>query len=266
MKFIRELRMGPPKSGKTVAVIGSYPKPMLVFLFDKGGLDVIPSKPSTGKLDMLLDVTFNDLTFIKPDEIIAYCKKKTEDLPKVTVVDFTLTRKLQMTEKFEPISDAAPYNAYYQAINYLVTIGCPWKTFVLDSVTTLCDTLMSLVAEKNTSWLSDARKWSPAVGGKVLQNVAVMANLNMHVVFIAHSHMEKNELTGDISIIPLGPNRLSEQIGSLVSQYIYATSETGSLEVWTKPKGNVKAIGIRWPSDLPTVVKADFKSIYGGEL
>jgi hypothetical protein len=266
MKHIRELRIGPPKSGKTVAVVGTYPKPMLVFLFDKGGLDVIPSTPTTDRAAIKLDVLFSDLVFIKPDELITYCKKPTADLPKVTVIDFTSHRKLQMTEKFEPIADSQAYMQYYQSINYLVTIGCPWKTFVMDSVTTLCDTLMSLVAEKNTSWLSDARKWSPAIGSKVLQNVAVMANLPLNTVFIAHSHMEKNELTGDISIIPLGPNRLSEQIGSLVSQYLYATNESGMLQVYTKPKGNVKAIGVRWPNNLPQVCGADFTSIYGKEL
>lgn len=266
MKYIRELRMGPPKSFKTGATVGTYPKPMLIFLFDKGGLDIIPSRPITTPGLVALDVIHSDLKFITPNELIPLCKLKPEDLPKVTVIDFTTQRKLQMTEKFEPIADSTAYQSFYQSINYLVTIGCPWKTFVLDSVTTLCDTLMSLVAEKNTSWLSDARKWSPAVGGKVLQNVAVMANLNLHTVFIAHSHMEKDEPTGAISIIPLGPNRLSEQIGSLVSQYLYATTESGKPEVYTRPKGNVKAIGCRWPTDIPTVCGADFKSIYGKEL
>jgi len=125
---------------------------------------------------------------------------------------------------------------------------------------------MSHVASTQASWLTDARKWSPAVGGKVLQHVSTMARLKAHCVFIAHSHMEKDEKSGEISILPLGPNRLSEQIGSLVSQYFYATVETGKAEIFTRPKGSVKAIGCRWPSDLATVCKADFKSIYGKEL
>jgi AAA domain len=267
MKYIRELRMGPPKAGKTVAVVGTYPKPMLVFQFDSGGTDVIPSTPVAAKAGTLaLDVTHSDIVKIQPSELAEWCKKKTEELPKVTLVDFAeQTRKLMVAE-FVPLADAKPYNSFYTAVNNLVTVGCPWKTFVLDSVTGLCDSLLSFVAEKQSAWLTDARKWSPAVGGKALQHVAVMTNLPVHCVFLAHSHMEKNELTGEISIIPLGPNRLAEQIGALVSQYLYATNETGKLQVYTKPKGNVKAIGCRWPSDIPAVCDADFKSIYGKEL
>ena len=267
MKYIRELRMGPPKSGKTVAVIGTYPKPMLVFQFDSGGTDVIPSSPVKPSDSILaLDVVHSDIKRIKPEELDAMCKLKTEDLPKVTLIDFTESAKKLMLDSFSPLADSKPYNAFYKAVNSLVNIGCPWKTFVLDSTTSLCDSLMSFVAEKQNSWLTDARKWSPAVGGKILQHVAVVTNLPIHCVFIAHSHMEKNELNGEITIIPLGPNRFSEQIGSLVSQYFYATNESGKLQVYTRPKGNVKAIGCRWPSDLPTVCGADFKSIYGKEI
>lgn len=269
-KLIRELRMGPPKSGKTIAVVGTYPKPLLVFLFDNGGVDVIPTNPATtppAKDRLPLEVSMKDVKYVTPNEFAGMCKLPPEQLPKITVVDFGSLRKMQMTEQFIPVADSAAYNAFYNCTNYLVQLGCPWKTIVVDSVTSLCDTLLSFVTEKQVSWLSDARKWSPAIGGKVLQNVATLCTLkNSHCVFIAHSHMEKNELDQNISIVPLGPSSLSEKIGGLVSQYLYATNESGKLEVYTSPKGNVKAIGCRWPSDLPVVCLADFKSIYGKEL
>lgn len=265
MKHIRELRIGPPKSGKTVSIVGTYPKPMLVFLFNKGELDVIPNRIITGRDFITLDITQSDIKYIKSDELIPYCRMKREELPKVICVDFTHSRKMQMTELFVPLADSKAYNDFYNAVNYLVTIGCPWQTFVLENITTLCDTLMSFVAEKQTSWLSDARKWSPAVGGKVMQHIAVMCNLPLHTVYIAHSHIDKDEKTDEVRVLPLAPGRLASQVGSLVSQYFYATAEDGTLKVWTKPKGIVKAIGCRWPAGLPQVVGADFKSIYGNE-
>lgn len=266
MKLIRELRMGPPKSAKTVAVVGTYPKPMLVFLFDKDGIDVIPSQPISDATMLKLDVTYKDVVEIPPMDLIKYCKMKPEELPKVTVIAFYKLNQLQMTDQFIPFAADNAYKEFVNCVNYLVAFGCPWKTYVLDSVTSLCDTMMSSIAKNQHSMLSDARKWSPAVGGKVLQHIGVLNNLPIHCVYIAHSHMEKNETTGDVSILPLGPNRFSEQVGAIVSQYFYATTESGSAKIWTKPKGNVKAIGCRWPSGLAQEVSADFKSIYGKEL
>lgn len=47
MKQIREIRWGPPKSFKTGAVAGTYPKPLLYFGFEEAGLDVIPMRTTT---------------------------------------------------------------------------------------------------------------------------------------------------------------------------------------------------------------------------
>lgn len=268
MKYIHELRIGSPKCGKTVSVVGTYPKPMLVFLFDPGGLDTIPStapaKPDPSRLT--LDITYRDITFIKPVEFAAYCKTPQSELPPVLAVDFTESAKKLMMEAFTPQINPRTYDDFYRCTNLLVTDGAPWKTFVLDSITSLRDALLSFVAAKQASWLTDPRKWSPAVGGKLLQHIAVLCNLDLHSVFLAHSHMEKDETTGAITILPLGPGGFAEQVGGIVSQYIYQTNETGKLEVYTRPKGSVRHIGCRWPSDLPAICGADFKSIYGKEL
>ena len=64
----------------------------------------------------------------------------------------------------------------------------------------------------------------------------------------------------------LDDHRFAEQVGGIVSQYFYASTETGKAEIWTKPSGNVKAIGCRWPSGLPGKLPADFMSIYGKEI
>lgn len=270
MKYIRELRMGPPKSGKTVAVVGTYPKPMLVFQFDTDGIDVIPSNPPT-KPDanrIALDITYKDITFIDAKDFPVWCAKQTvESISKVTLVNFASTVKREMSDTFTPIADNNPYNLFHRSVNALVRMPVlPWKTFVLDSTTALIDSLRSFITATNPTWNTDARKWSPAAGSKVLQHISVMNSLQMHCVYIAHSHVDKNETTGEVTERPLGPGGFASQCGGLVSQFIYATNETGKLEVYTRPKGNVKSIGCRWPSDLPAICGADFKSIYGKEL
>ena len=269
MKLIRELRMGAPKCGKTVAVLGTYPKPMLVFQFDTDGCDVIPATlpAAPNPKRITLDVTYKEIIKIKPEEFASWCAKPASELPKILVVDFAQSVRRQMTDQFTPVPDAAPYTKFYKCVNTLVaTKEIHWKTYVLDTCTTLIDSLKSFVSANNTSWLQDARKWSPAVGGKVLQHIAVLNSLPLHCVYLAHSQQDKNETTGEIKESPLGPGGFAAQVGSLVSQFLYATNESGTLQVWTSPKGNVKSIGCRWPSDLPQVCSADFKTIYGKEL
>ena len=267
MKLIRELRIGPPKSFKTGAVVGTYPKPMLVFLFDSNGLTIIPSKkepPMKGYID--IDIISDDLKEITFNDLITYCKMPQDKLPKVTYIDFNKLNKSGMTFEASPFPTDDAYRTFVDAVNFLVSIGCPWATYVFDSTTSFFDCMKSSMAKNQAKTLEDARKWSPAIGGKVCQHIGVLNKLKCHCVYLAHSHMEKNEISGDISVLPLGPASFAEQAPGLVDNYIYQTMETGEAQVWTRPSGNVKAIGMRWPSRLPGKVGADFKSIYGKEL
>ncbi len=268
MKLIRELRIGPPKSFKTGAVVGTYPYPMLVFNFDKDGLDIIPSRVLDKHPDLIkFNITQSDMVETTAKDLVKFCKMKPEELPKVLYINFWSLNKQEMTFEFVPFATDEAYRNFVDCVNYLMMFGCPWKTYVLDSVTSLCDSMMSSVSKNQTSMLSDARKWSPAIGGKVLQHMGVLNSLkNTHCVYLAHTHIDKNEKTGEISTLPLGPNRFAEQVGGIVSQYFYASTETGKAEIWTKPSGNVKAIGCRWPSGLPGKLPADFMSIYGKEI
>lgn len=271
MKYIHELRIGPPKCGKTIAVVGTYPKPMLVFLFDIGGLDVIPVKPPI-KPDaqrLEIDILHSDIQFIKAESLGEFCRKKPEELPKVVCVEFFDIKKNLMTEDFSPIADSRPYKLFYRAVNELVTFGCPWKTFVTDSITSLIDFMLQHISQANPNWNTNPMKWSPAAGSKILQHIAVINNLSTHSVFIGHSHTDRPEIENKEQAVvttPLGPKYFSERVGALVSQYLYATNQSGRLEVWTKPQKDVKAIGCRWPSELPAICGADFKSIYGKEV
>jgi hypothetical protein len=75
-KLIRELRWGPPKSFKTGAVTGTYPKPMLYLGFDVDGLSVIPSKNAIKGNDLVpFDVAFEDIVVCEPGKLSEWVKK-----------------------------------------------------------------------------------------------------------------------------------------------------------------------------------------------
>ena len=120
MKYIREGRMGPPFSFKTGAVVGTYPKPMLVFLFDEEGLSVIPSRnvPSVPG-NIPLDCVYEDITRIKPSEIGDYLLK--EPPTKITAVDFCDTIDKQMTTDLVPVKNRAPFDSFATMLNKIVT-------------------------------------------------------------------------------------------------------------------------------------------------
>jgi len=69
-KLIRELRMGPPKQFKTGAVVGTYPKPLLLCQFDRGGVDIVPPRAFVADKDSIpMDVCYEDIVFEKPGDM-----------------------------------------------------------------------------------------------------------------------------------------------------------------------------------------------------
>jgi hypothetical protein len=240
---------------------------MLVFLFDSNGLTIIPSKklpPTQGYIP--LDIVFDDIKEITFNDLPTYCKKKPEELPKVTYIDFDKLNKKEMTFEFSPFGASTAYQTFVDAVNFLVHLGCPWKTYVLDSTTSLIECMKSSMKLTNAKSLEDGRKWSPAAGDKCCQHIGVLNRLNCHCVYIAHSTVKEDEKTSDVSVVPLGPAAFAVKAPALVDNYLYQTMESGSAQVWTRPFANVKAIGCRWPSGLGVKIGADFKSIYGSEV
>ena len=252
IKLIRELRMGPPKCWKTGAVVGTYPRPLLVLNFDQEGLDVITEA----------------ITPISVVDFETVCKLPVDKQPPLSVVDFCDTQVKLMTEVYVPQGATKPFKEFVETVNRLVRVGCPWKTIVLDSASGLGDAILAHIAATNASSLASALKWAPMIGGKVHQCMGVMTSIQSHVVFIFHaSTPEKDETTQQVEITPLVASKWArDRVGSLVSQYFYQCIESGKPIIHTRDNGYVRGIGCRWPNGLAPKVGATFKDIYGKEL
>lgn len=255
-------------------VVGTYPKPMLVFMFDEGGLDSIPSKTLTLPPDYIrFDCVAEDIVWIKPEEIDKFLAVPTASLPKITAIDFNDTRIKQMDLTFKAIGNSEPMSKFMTVLNKLVTADgrtlrseLPWKTIVLDPVTGFSDIVLAHIAAFNSEALKDARQWASQIGDKVKQMVGVVTSLQAHVVIILHTQLDKNELTGTIIELPAIYGSYREKMGGGLSQLFYATKVNGKPVIYTTDQMFVRGIGARWPLGLKPIHEPDFKSIYGKEL
>ena len=247
MKYIREGRFGMPKQYKTGAVVETYPKPMLIMSFDEGGLDVVKQP----------------ITYIRPDEIENALKAPSP----ITAIDFCDTNKRSLNAAYQATGNAVAFQSFIDCTNKIVGAqSIPFKTIVIDPITGLSEIILAHIAATQASAMADARKWAGNIGLKLAQVVGVYTQLNCHVVFIMHAQQMQNELTNEVSIMPLIHSRFKDRVGALLSQFLYATKENGKAVVYTTDKGYIKGIGCRWPQNLPPVCGADFNSIYGKEL
>lgn len=268
MKLIRECRMGQPKSFKTGAVVGTYPKPMLVLSFDEGGLDIIPNrgKESTLPGSIKFDVTAEDIVTIKPSERAAYFTKPMEQQPKVLCLNMSDPTAKSMDLTYKAIANSAPMGAVVDVLNELGRMPkLPWRTIVFDPVTEYQNLILSHISQTSSASLNDARAWASMIGAKVAQTVGALTSLQCHVVVIIHSQIDKNELTGAIVEQPNIYGRIRDSFGGLFSQFFYSAKLNGKPVIWTTDQGFVRGIGPRWPAGLAPQVEPDFHAIYGKE-
>ena len=272
MKYIRELRWGPPKSFKTGAVAGTYPKPMLAFIFDTGGLDVIPSSkqpPVTGLVPF--DCCYEDIVFIKPGELAAWVSKPMDQQPKILAIDYTTVRPQLLNLEYMPsrsqealVKFQDPQTGDFNKIAGKAQL--PWKTVLWDGVTGYMEAVMSHFASLNPGRMADARDWAFQIGQMVKRVMCSMTMLPCHVIVLMHDEMEKNELSAQVSINPSVYGKELKQIaGGLFSQYFHAQKSNGKPVVLTSDQMFVRGVGGRWPV-FTGEVPPDFKSIYGKEL
>lgn len=273
MKLIRECRMGAPKCFKTGAVVGSYPKPMLYLGFDRGGIDVIPSKTiALQPGEFVPDTRYEDIVHIKPGVLSQWLQKPEAEQPRILAVDYTNATTMDLSvdmlpaKAMKPLQDfVADYNVVSQYIGQKKPL--PWKTVVLDSLTGYEDVILSYISSFNPAAMVDARQWAGQVGGKVRQTILTLTTWPCHVVVLMHSALDQNELTQAIRETPsVFSKGLRNDIAGLFSQFFYATKANGKPVIWVNDKMYVSGIGGRWPLGLPPELPPDFKSIYGKEL
>lgn len=265
--------MGRPKTFKTGGVVGTYPTPILYLGFDRGGVDIIPSKAALDSFgsDLIKPrISYEEIKFIKPGgELASWVNKPMEEQPKVLAIQFYEGTPLALTLDTKPSPSQAAFQNFVNDYNSLTMKQVlPWKTIVLDSATGLTDTILNWISSFNPAAMTDARQWAGQAGGKVRQICLSMTSLPCHVVILLHSVTEQNDLTKEINEQPsLYSQTLRDDFFGMFSQVFYSTIDsTGKPKVWPSQRYPVKGIGCRWPVGLPSELAPDFNSIYGKEL
>lgn len=273
MKYIRELRWGPPKSFKTGATVGTYPKPLLYFGFDNDGLSVIPSKNAPKEQSLVqFNCCYEDIIECPPGKLKEWVIKPIEQQPKILSVDYSKVRPVKLNLDYMPLRGQeglqlfqAPNTGDFNCLAGKTVL--PWKTVVWDGVTGYMETVLSHFSDMNPNRMADARDWAFRVGQMVKTVMNSMATLPCHVVVLMHDELDKNELTSQINIIPsVYGKELKNISGGLFSQYFYAKkSISGKPIILSNDAIFLKGLGGRWPI-LTGESAPDFTSIYGKEL
>ena len=251
MKYIRELRFGPPKCWKTGSIVSSYPRPLLVLNIDNGGLDVVR--------EPIMPIAIADFETL--------CSRVPSALAPISSVDFYDGVQRLIMDAYQPQGNKKSFDSFIKCVNKLATVGCPWATVVLDGITGLDDIIKSYNAAVNPGSLGSALKWASNVGGKIQQIMGVMCGLPCHVVFISHASTPtvEEDTTKEIHIgVVMTSKRLRDIAGGLVSQFFYQCKEGPKTVVYTTDFGFVQGIGARWPANLPPKVGPTYKDIYEG--
>lgn len=270
--------MGKPKNFKTGAVVGSYPKPLLYLGFDQGGLDVIPSRsildswnPQDANFANLLkpDSCYEDIKFVRPGFIDEVLQLPMEKQARITAIQYYEGVPMGITLDTKPTAAFTPYSNLMNDYNKITTLlKIPWRTIVTDSLSGLTDIILNWISYAQPAMMADARQWAGLAGGKVRQYCLSCTALQCHTVFLLHSNIDQNQLTGEIREIPnLYSETLRGEFFRMFSQAFYALKGLdGKAVIWVSDQYPVQGIGPRWPLGLPKICAPDFMSIYGKEL
>lgn len=273
-KLIRECRMGRPKTFKTGAILGSYPKPILHLSFDQGGVDVIPKSTDVITTPGYIkpDVSYEEVTHLKPGQIGTTLATP---FSKIVSIDYTISETMAIDLALTPAKASQPFTNFVNDYETLRSfIGgkkaqgqeLPWKTVCFDGITGFEQIVLNHISSANPGALADARQWASMVGGKVRQAILSLTTWPCHVVVLMHSNLDVNELNKVISETPNVYSALRNDISGMFSQFFYScVNFAGQPKIWTGAKDYVTGIGPRWPLGLPQECAPDFHSIYGKE-
>lgn len=253
MKFIREGRFGPPKCWKTGSVLDTYPTPIGHINWDQGGYEITKRKH----------------TVVDLPEWQAICRGDRSPPSDITVLDCSFRVEQALTTTYTPVPEEGTFNKTVHGINALHDSAkagkLPFKTVVGDPITELSNSIYRHQAKLNTASLADPRKWAGNIGAKVQQTIWYLTALPCNVVIIFHTEVQKDELTGKITELPMVYSNLRNYLGGMFTQFFYQSSFGKDVKIRTKAFENVNGIGARWPSFDREMVDPTFKGIYGGE-
>lgn len=260
-RFIRELRMGSPKTYKTGSICETYPTPMLVLQFDSGGCDVVVKRP---------------VTRFHPDKLKELLLKPSSELPPICEIAYYEVVKPQITDDWKPQHNSATFKHVMWNINQLAQTPVdklPFKLVFLDGLSRLQEFMLQYMPETTggTGQLEDARKWAFSVGSKAMQIISTLYSLPCHVVVSCHiDDAEKNPVTEKVISMPLiYGSRPKAELGGLPSQFFYQKLLVGKPRLFTRDNAAasdyIKGIGARWPVNLPAELDPTFQAVYETE-
>lgn len=252
-KQIRMLEFGAPKTGKTSSM-GTYPGPVCLMNFDVDGFSSIHTKKTLVLPSVEFQKQLKEGVTFKEDEVI--------------VLDYSSLATAIQLGKDRPMTVTAIKN-FIDDVNVLFK-HCPFKTVVVDPVTMWDGAVNDFIAGMNSVTQLQIQHWGQAAKKKE-EIINCINSLPTHTIFLAHEDTEKDELTGQIRVIPFVTGQMKNKIGMMFSQFVYATTEakpdgTNRYVLWTQPKGIVRGIGVRWPQGTAPVVDNNFASLFGGKV
>ena len=249
MRQIKELRIGEPKTRKTDAVCSTYPRPLLLLNFDPFGPDVLKAgdQVATSDLPALVNGT-----------------EALQD--KIYVCDFASVAPRILASQYRGKENIGL--KFIQSVNTLFAKN-PFKTVVLDSWSGMDPVINIFIQNLSNKEEMTLPLWGLA-GTKKEEILQAILSLACNVVVICHTEGKKDEVTGEIRIVPYGSGKFPERMGALFSQVFAARAGTDSkgqpeFKVLTCSQGLYKGLGARWPQGLPPVCGPFFNDIYSKE-
>lgn len=251
--WVKELRYGSTKSGKTKNVCESYPDPLLILNFEAGGFGSIQNR---------------NYEVIKP-ELLPHRHQAIKDISMtqspITIADFTANiGKVSLTASKIKKQDLAL--SFINVLNSLHD-DCPYETVVIDSLNPLCETVMEFVLALNGKTAPEFQHWG-MYGMKVKEIVGSFLALPANCILLAHDESETNQITHESSIqIRAAGKIVQADVPTMFNNVLYSTVITDpkqglQYKVLTKPKGFVKRIGCR-TANLPPICGPRYEDIYG---
>ncbi len=236
---VKLLIVGPSGSGKTIGAC-TFPGKIKIFDFD-------------GKVTSAAQFYANDKQKLESIDFSPYAKMPVKG-------DHALKRKPRMQTFLDDI----------QAIYNLQNSGqkLPFDTLIVDSITTLADSIMEDYREVSQLGVKRPNKDKNSMSDYGLlathfkQIVCGLLALDCNVVFIAHSILTKDESSGNITNELLFPGQMAGKLGIYFEEVYFAKLNVKNENVW-QTKGDSKTSFCRTQRKLPPEIPANYKFIIG---
>lgn len=193
------LLVGKPKTGKTLSAC-TFPRPTAILNFDNS---VESIQHTTDKGGKLLIPDWKDI------KVVPFCKDSVYDL------DFDSSTKqgahtpLYAKGSFELVEK---YNKVIRELGNTQTVEGfgPLSTLIVDSLTSVVrvweETILKMNSKAQLS-LPDYKTFKSLLFGQFIPSLRTLNKKIPYIILIAHETVEKDELSGRVEELPLGPSQ-----------------------------------------------------------